>query len=124
MMSFGYEEPATKRIAPAPVGTTAINAAFRSVPDAGGTVSWPIPGAGLGLPACWITITNLGTANTDILYFNVWRSNDGPHPNVNTAGDIGIPPGATADYWCASGIDRVKFGGPATAVASHHRSSL
>ena len=118
------DEQAVKRVGPAPFGSGKINAAFRNAPNPGGTVSWTIPGAGLQQPGCWITITNIGTADTDILCFNVWSSNDGAHPNVNTAGDIAIPPGGTVDYWCETGIDRVKFGGPATAVASHHRSSL
>jgi hypothetical protein len=44
--------------------------------------------------------------------------------NAETAEDFVILPGATQDFYCESGIDRAKFGGPVTAIASCYRSCL
>lgn len=116
---------AVRRCGPARAAdTTKVNRAFRTPANAGGTASWTIPGTGPGFPGCWITITNLGTAATDLLTVNIQRTSEGALQIADTATDFVMPPGTTQDFWCESGVDTVRFGGPATAIASHYRSSF
>lgn len=115
---------AVRRIGPAPAAdATKINRAFRTPANAGGTASWTIPGTGPQFPGCWVTITNIGTATTDLLAVSFQRSSE-VLVIAATATDFVIGPGQTQDWWCDQGVDTVRFGGPATAIASHYRSSL
>lgn len=116
---------AVRRVGPARAAdTTKINRAFRTPANAGGTANWTIPGTGPQQPGCWVTITNLGTGVADTLAVNFQRSSEGTIQIADTATDFVMPPGSTQDWWCDSGVDTVRFGGPATAIASHYRSSL
>lgn len=126
------DSQAVNRIGPAPAADAdAINRAFRTPAAVNGSASWTIPGTGIAgaqmgvLPGCWVTITNIGVQNTDLMVVAFWStSTRGTMANVATAADYVILPGATQDFWCPPGIDTVKFGGPVTAIASHFRSSL
>ena len=111
------------RVGPAPASSNAPNRAFRVPANIGGTAGWTIPGTGVNFPGCWITITNIGTAVTDLLAFSC-QASAGGLVITDTAADYVIPPGGTVDYWVNSGVDTVRYGGPATAIASCHRSSI
>lgn len=116
---------AVRRVGPARAAdATKINRAFRTPANAGGTANWTIPGTGPGLPGCWVTITNIGTNPTDLLAVNFQRTSEGTIQIADTATDFVIGPGTTQDFWCDPGVDTARFGGPATAIASHFRSSL
>lgn len=124
-----FNTQAVNRIAPAaadtPVGNPSyINRSFRTAAAVNGSAAWTIPGAGPGFPACWVTITNIGQVETDLMVVRFGRSSEGTLANAATATDFVILPGATQDFYCESGVDSVKFGGPVTAIASHYRSCL
>lgn len=115
---------AIRRVGPARAGdVTKINRAFRTPAAVDGSASWTIPGAGPQLPGCWVTITNVGAAATDVLTVAFQRSAD-TLANANSATDYQLPVGTTQDFWCDQGTDTVRFAGPVTAIASHYRSSL
>lgn len=127
-----YNAQAVNRVGPAAnsLGVAAINRAFRTPAAVDGSASWTIPGAGLAttggmLPGCWVSISNIGTALTDLLVVAFGRSGvTGGTPNAISATDFVILPGTTQEFWCDAGVDTVKFGGPVTAIASHYRSCL
>lgn len=124
-MSLPGEAQAIQRVAPAPASaTSANNRAFRIPAAVDGSASWSVPGTGQGKPGCWVTITNIGTASTDILCFCAGSSSYATVPNCATATDFAIPPGGTQDFFLQSGVDTIKFGGPVTAIASCARTSL
>ena len=117
---------AVKRVGPAPASDALkVNRAFRTPAAVAGSASWTIPGTGSGSPGpgCWVTISNIGTALTDLLCVSFQRSTE-TLINTATATDFVMPPGTTQDWWCEQGVDTVRFGGPVTAIASHYRSSL
>lgn len=119
------EAQAIQRVGPAPASSSLPNRAFRIPANVGGTANWTIPGMAVGQPGCWITITNIGTAATDLLAFSCQASTQpGGIVIADSANDFVIPPGATVDYWVNTGMDTVRFAGPATAIASCHRSSI
>ena len=120
------EAQAIRRVAPAPAAqTTAKNRAFRVPAAVDGSAEWEVPGTGHDIPGCWVTITNIGTTDTDVLCFCAYSSTQFPDGfDCATATDFALGPGATVDYWLDSGVDTIKFGGPVTAIASCHRSSL
>ena len=121
---------AVRRVGPAPASqSAALNRAVRTPAAVNGSAQWVIPGTGFTsngnvLPGCWVTITNTSLTATDLLCVSFWSTREGAHPNVATANDFVILPGATQEFWCDPGIDSVKFGGPVTAIASHYRSSI
>lgn len=115
---------AVRRVGPARAGdTTKINRAFRTPAAVDGSASWTIPGTGVQNPGCWVTITNIGAAATDVLTISCQRSSE-VLANTNPATDFLLPVGTTQDFWCDQGTDTIRFGGPVTAIASHYRSSL
>lgn len=120
---------AINRVAPAALDTLStnpsyINRAFRTPCAVDGSASWTIPGAGPGMPPCWVTITNISLTATDLMTVVFGRSSEGVLGNAETAEDFVILPGSTQDFYCESGVDTAKFGGPVTAIASHYRSCL
>lgn len=123
-MGFDGEMQAAKRVGPARAGdVTKINRAFRTPAAVNGSASWTIPGAGTEKPGCWVTITNVGAAATDVLAISFQRSSE-TLANTDSTTDYQLPVGTTQDFWCDQGVDTVRFGGPVTAIASHFRSSL
>lgn len=121
-----FDSQAVRRVGPAPQAQVAkINRAFRTAAAVDGSASWTIPGTGNGKPGCWVTISNIGTATTDLLAVSFQSSGqDGGLINASSANDFVLPPGTTQDFWCDPGIDTVRHGGPVTAIASEYRSSL
>lgn len=121
-----YNAQAVNRVGPAANSlSTLINRAFRTAAAVDGSASWTIPGTGPQLPGCWVSITNIGTALTDLLVVAFGRSSvSGGTPNAASATDFIVLPGTTQEFWCDAGVDTVKFGGPVTAIASHYRSCL
>lgn len=124
---------AQNRVAPAAYDATSndpdyINRAFRIPAAVDGSAGWTIPGAGVSsqgnaLPPCWVTITNISLVETDLMVVRFGRSHFAATlPNASTANDFVILPGATQDFFCESGVDLVKFGGPTSAIASCYRS--
>jgi hypothetical protein len=123
-MAFDGEMQAAKRVGPARAAdTTKINRAFRTPSAPAGSASWTIPGTGAAFPGCWVTITNIGTSPTDLMAVSFQRSSE-TLANGDSANDYVLAPGNTQDFWCDQGVDTVRFAGPATAIASHYRSSL
>lgn len=125
-----YDNQAVQRLGPARAADTAkINRAFRVPAAVDGSASWAIPGTGVNtngglFPGCWVTITNIGTATTDLLAVSFQRLHEGAAVNGSSANDFVITPGSTQDFWCDSGVDTVRLAGPVTAIASCYRSSL
>jgi hypothetical protein len=118
------DQQAVRRVGPARAGdVTKINRAFRTPAAVDGSASWTIPGAGPQNPGCWVTITNVGAAATDVLAISFQRSSE-TLANTNSATDFQLPVGTSQDFWCDQGVDTIRFGGPVTAIASHYRSSL
>lgn len=121
------EAQAIMRVGPAPAGSGAINANSDITPAVNGSAEWQIPGTGYSatgepMQGCWITLTNYSTAN---IRFCIGTSVPGNRAIANAvATDSVIVPGATQDWWCPPGIDRVRFNGAATPGVSAHRSSI
>jgi hypothetical protein len=122
------EAQAIMRVGPAPTGSGALNANFDITPAVDGSAEWPIPGAGTNnqggaLPGCWITLTNYSAAN---IRFCTGVSVAGRKDSIANASatDSVLVPGATQDWWCGPGVDRVRFNGAATPGVSAHRSSV
>lgn len=125
------DQQAVRRVGPAPSGSTEINRAFRTAAAVDGSALWQIPSTGLMsgnggcFPGCWVTVTNIGQLASDLMVVNFWSTVTGlAHANALSATDFVVLPGQTQEFWCNSGINQMKIGGPVTAIASHYRSSL